>query len=85
MRCITVFGTLNMLLPHLLHVFVLCRNDLRPSNVFIVELFELAGAHNPVDRVVGWGALPMCDPTFKAAHGRFRIPLIRGEAQHDSN
>jgi hypothetical protein len=62
-------------------VYQLCpsRADLRPSNVYIIELFELAGAHNPIDRVVGWGALPMSDPAFKAAHGRFRVPLIRGE------
>lgn len=53
--------------------------DIHPSNVFILELFLLGTARNPVDRVVAWGALPMCDPDFQAVRGTFQLPLLAGE------
>jgi len=64
-------------------VFALCpsHQSLRPANVFVFELFQLASKRNPVDRVVGWGVLPVCDARFHVVKGRFRIPLLRGE--HD--
>jgi len=53
--------------------------DIHPSNVFILELFLLGTTRNPVDRVVAWGALPMCDPDFRAVTGSFQLPLLAGE------
>ncbi|CAM9665806.1 unnamed protein product, partial [Phaeothamnion confervicola] len=53
--------------------------DLRPANIFLFELFELAGPRNTGgDRPQAWGVLPMCDAHFRVASGRFRVPLMRG-------
>lgn len=53
--------------------------DLRPSHVFIFELFCLGGRSNPIDRVVAWSALPACDRDFQVMWGRYKVPLLRGE------
>ncbi|RYG42691.1 hypothetical protein EON68_01520, partial [archaeon] len=53
--------------------------DLRPSNVFIFELFMLGGRSNPIDRVVAWSCLPACDRDFRVSWGRFKLPMMRGE------
>lgn len=62
-------------------VFCLCpsRKAIRPANVLILELFYLAGKDNPRDQIVGWGALPMCNPRFRIVQGRYKIPLLKGE------
>lgn len=61
--------------------FALCPSPekLKPGNVFIIELFQLATRRNPVNRVVGWAALPMCTPQFSIVEGRFKLPILRGE------
>lgn len=61
--------------------FALCppRSMWKPSYVFIIELFQLATYHSPLDRVVAWTALPMCNEHFNIVSGRFRLPLLRGE------
>lgn len=63
-------------------VFALCppKKQLRPSNVFIIELFHLASRSNPTDHVVAWTALPIINAHFTVVEGKFRLPLIRGEA-----
>jgi hypothetical protein len=62
-------------------VFALCppAERLKPGNVFILELFQLATRRNPVNRVIGWAALPMCTPQFSVVEGRFKLPILRGE------
>lgn len=62
-------------------VFALCppNEQLRPGNVFIIELFQLASRRYPVHKLVAWGALPLCSPQFAVVEGKFKIPLIRGE------
>mmetsp|Transcript_19513 Transcript_19513/g.28059 ORF Transcript_19513/g.28059 Transcript_19513/m.28059 type:complete len:1111 (-) Transcript_19513:184-3516(-) len=62
-------------------VFALCppKSQLKPSYVFVIELFQLASRTNPMDRVVAWTALPMIDAHFKVVTGKFRLPLMRGE------
>jgi len=62
-------------------VFCLCpsRKAIRPSNVLVLELFYLAGKDNPKDQIVGWGALPMCNPRFRIVQGRYKIPLLKVE------
>ena len=44
-------------------VFTVCPSvpDIRPSMVFIFEVFLLRGPMVPTDRVVAWGAFPLCD------------------------
>ena len=61
-------------------LFTLCpsRADLRPSNVFLIELFQLAGPRQATDQVVGWAALPISDYHFNIVQGRFKLPLLRG-------
>ena len=61
--------------------FALCppRSALRPSFVFVVELFQLANKTCPTDRVVAWTAMPMCGEHMGVVEGKFRLPLLRGE------
>jgi hypothetical protein len=62
-------------------VYALCppRKQLRPSNIFVIELFQLASRTNPTDHVVAWTALPIINTHFTVIEGKFRLPLIRGE------
>jgi hypothetical protein len=62
-------------------MFQLCpsKRSIRPSNIFIVELFQLVGPRNAMDRVVAWGVLPMCDSKLRMVRGKFKIPLLRGD------
>lgn len=62
-------------------VFAVCppRAELRPGHTLVFELFLLGGRTTPLDRVVGWTALPACDADFRVVSGRFRLPLLRGE------
>ena len=66
-------------------VFALCpsRAELRPSNVLVLELFQLADRHCARDRVVAWSCLPMCDGRFRAGQGKFRLPMLRGEVDRN--
>ena len=61
-------------------VFALCPAacDVRPSNVIVFELYEMASNTNPRDKVIGWSVLPMVDAHFRIIHGRFRLPFLRG-------
>lgn len=54
------------------------QRDLRPGAALVFELFLLAGRRSPVDAVVGWGALPVCDRDFRLPCGKFRVPCLRG-------
>jgi hypothetical protein len=56
--------------------------DLRPSMVFIFQLYRLASADCHVDTVVGWGALPVCNSRFEVNQGKFRVPLLRGNVDY---
>lgn len=62
-------------------VFALCppKPDLKPSFIFVIELFQLASRNNPVDKVVAWTALPMINTQFTVVTGKIRLPLFRGE------
>jgi len=61
-------------------VYALCPSprDVRPCNVLVFELFEMASRETAIDTVVGWSCLPMSDAHFRIAHGRFRLPFMRG-------
>lgn len=62
-------------------VYALCppKNQIKPSNVFVLELFQLAGRSNPIDKVVAWTALPMSNTHFTVVSGKYRLPMLRGE------
>ena len=62
-------------------IYAVCPSqvDIRPANVFVFEIYLLGNRKSPIDQVVGWGVLPVCNPSFKVVQGRFRIPLLRGE------
>ncbi|CAE7527851.1 unnamed protein product, partial [Symbiodinium microadriaticum] len=62
-------------------VYALCppKNQIKPSNVFVLELFQLAGRSNPTDKVVAWSAMPISNAHFIVVNGKFRLPLLRGE------
>nr|XP_014352117.1 PREDICTED: uncharacterized protein LOC102365786 [Latimeria chalumnae] len=54
------------------------KTDVRPEMVFLFELFLLRGTNNHIDRVVGWGAFPVCDGALDLLEGKFKCPLLRG-------
>lgn len=62
-------------------IFTLCppKNQLRPSYVLVLEIFQLANHHNPEDVCVGWTAFPMCNEHFGFVNGRLKLPVMRGE------
>jgi hypothetical protein len=57
--------------------------DLAPSNCVVLELFLLGGKRSPVDRVVGWTAVPCSDSDLRPIEGRFQLPMLRGEVDLD--
>ncbi|XP_007899094.2 uncharacterized protein ofcc1 [Callorhinchus milii] len=46
--------------------------------VLIFELFLLQGSNIHIDRVVGWGAFPICNAHFEILEGKFKCPFLRG-------
>eukprot|EP00753_Platysulcus_tardus_P019873 PLAT7594.1.p1 GENE.PLAT7594.1~~PLAT7594.1.p1 ORF type:complete len:1147 (-),score=675.26 PLAT7594.1:128-3175(-) len=62
-------------------IYTVCpsQRDVRPSMVFMLELYQLGTKKRPVDKVVGWTALPMVNARFDIVAGKFRLPLLRGE------
>lgn len=38
--------------------------------VLVFEVWILRGAVSPMDRVVGWGAFPVCDHEFRTIEGK---------------
>jgi hypothetical protein len=63
-------------------VYALCppKDQLRPSHVFVIELYQLASRTNPTDRVVAWTALPIIGTHFTVITGKFRLPMLRDQA-----
>uniref|UniRef100_A0A8C6WMW9 Uncharacterized protein n=1 Tax=Neogobius melanostomus TaxID=47308 RepID=A0A8C6WMW9_9GOBI len=50
-----------------------------PSMVLVFELVALPGHGSHVSSVLGWGAFPVCGPSFSLIQGKFKTPLLRGE------
>lgn len=56
--------------------------QLRPSMCLVFELFRLAvqgEESTSIDRVVGWGAFPICTLQMRVVKGCFVAPMLRGE------
>jgi len=54
------------------------KEDMKPAMVFTFELFMLRGDLSPFDRVVAWGAFPICNEHFDIVQGKCKVPLLRG-------
>jgi len=48
-----------------------------------LDWIGLPPSRNPIDQVVGWTVLPFADDTFRPNHGKFKLPLLRGEVDFD--
>ena len=61
-------------------VFALCppKAQIKPSYIFLLEVYQLRDYANSHDKVVGWGAIPICDEFFDVVEGKYRLPLLRG-------
>lgn len=61
--------------------FALCppRPMIKPSYVFVFELFQLASHFNPTDKIVAWTAVPMSFESMSIIEGKIKLPLLRGE------
>ncbi|KAM9839675.1 uncharacterized protein ofcc1 [Aulostomus maculatus] len=53
--------------------------QLVPSMVLVFRLVALPGQSSHVSSVIGWGAFPVCVPSFGLVQGRYKTPLLRGE------
>lgn len=62
MTCLQVEQNLFTVLP--------AKASLRPGMVLMFELFLLRGSVVNTDRVVGWGAFPICDGQFEIVEGK---------------
>ena len=54
------------------------KEDMKPAMVFTFELFMLRGDLSPFDRVVAWGAFPICNEHFDIVQGKCKVPMLRG-------
>lgn len=77
------FHDLDLPLNQPVHVLCPSQADLRPSHVIILQLFQLGTKRSPVDKVVGWTALPACDAEFDVVQGQYKLPLVRGPVNVD--
>ncbi len=76
----------NMLFHgHKMYFMLPPESKLQPSNVILFELVYLSGKDPSKDQVVGWGALPVVNGEFKINTGKFKVPLIYGSIDFDSN
>ncbi|XP_060134205.1 uncharacterized protein LOC118090247, partial [Zootoca vivipara] len=60
------------------HTDVPARKDGKPGEILLFELFLLRGTNTCIDRVVGWGAFPLCNNNLDTVDGKFKCPFLRG-------
>uniref|UniRef100_A0A670I732 Orofacial cleft 1 candidate 1 (pseudo n=2 Tax=Podarcis muralis TaxID=64176 RepID=A0A670I732_PODMU len=60
------------------HTEVPARKDGTPGEILLFELFLLRGTNTCIDRVVGWGAFPLCNNNLDTVDGKFKCPFLRG-------
>jgi len=53
------------------------RADIRPSMVYLFELFLLKSKEYTNDQVLGWGVFPLIDSEFELNKGKFKVFLFR--------
>ncbi|XP_077365842.1 uncharacterized protein LOC144009828 [Festucalex cinctus] len=54
--------------------------EILPSAVLIFRLTASPGQSGYVKSVLAWGAFPVCGPSLGLVEGRYKTPLLRGEA-----
>uniref|UniRef100_H2XRF8 Uncharacterized protein n=1 Tax=Ciona intestinalis TaxID=7719 RepID=H2XRF8_CIOIN len=54
----------------------------QPGMILVFELFLLRGSISPIDRVVAWGAFPICDSNFAIVQGHYKLPMLRGHMDY---
>ncbi|XP_078490654.1 uncharacterized protein LOC100184102 [Ciona intestinalis] len=54
----------------------------QPGMILAFELFLLRGSISPIDRVVAWGAFPICDSNFAIVQGHYKLPMLRGHMDY---
>ena len=66
------------------HVELMCPAPvlLHSHAVLIIELWRLkVGKYDPVDTVVGFGYWPLVNKDFRVVEGKFKMPMLKGEAE----
>lgn len=60
--------------------------SLLPSNVIMFELVYLSSKEDITqDKVIGWGAFPIVNGEFEINHGKFKVPMLTGPIDFDTN
>uniref|UniRef100_A0A8C4VHL4 Orofacial cleft 1 candidate gene 1 protein n=1 Tax=Gopherus evgoodei TaxID=1825980 RepID=A0A8C4VHL4_9SAUR len=54
------------------------RKEVKLGMILLFELCLLHETNTYIDRVVGWGAFPLCDNNFNTLQGKFKCPFLRG-------
>jgi len=70
---------------HKLYYMLPPSTKLQPSNVMFFELVYLSSKNTCKDVVVGWGAFPIVNGEFEVNSGKFKVPLLSGGVDFDSN
>eukprot|EP01147_Barroeca_monosierra_P007714 gene7714-611_t len=62
-------------------VFTVCPPEraVKPSMIFVFELFILKKDNSPFDRGLAWGVFPMLNSDCEIVNGKFKLPLLRGD------
>ena len=59
--------------------------ELIPSNVMIFELVYLSSKSSSDDITMGWGAFPIVNGDFQINQGKFKVPLINGPIDYQTD
>ncbi|XP_075775939.1 uncharacterized protein LOC102458814 [Pelodiscus sinensis] len=60
------------------HTVLPAGHEVKLGMTLLFELFLLHEANTYIDRIVGWGAFPLCDNNFRTLEGKFKCPFLRG-------
>jgi len=58
-------------------------NRARPSNSILFKIIKLSNETSLDDKVVGWGVFPILNSELAFNEGRFKIPIVQGEANEE--
>jgi len=58
---------------------------LKPSNVVVFEIVNLSSKNTCKDEIVAWGALPIVNGEFEVNQGKFKLPMLAGNIDFNTN
>jgi hypothetical protein len=58
---------------------------LNPANVILFEILYLSSKNTTADVCLGWGAFPIVNGDFEINTGKFKLPLLYGGIDWDTN